>query len=112
MSAYAAMAGIPIIGPALGAVAAAAAVAAGLARVSSIMSTQPGDSTVSGGGGGATGTYPASPTTGLPLSTIGQPETKGALHIHIEGDFVGDEAFIDRLVEKINDASDREVFIN
>jgi hypothetical protein len=111
MGAYAAMAGIPIIGPALGIAAAAAAVMAGMARVSAIMSTSPGTSTVSGVGG-AVGTYPASPTTGLPVSTIGQTETKGAIHIHIEGDFIGDEAFVDRLVEKINDAGDREVFVN
>mgnify|MGYP003666720909 FL=1 len=44
-SAYASMAGIPVVGPALGAVAAGAAVAAGLANVKAILST--------GGGGGS-----------------------------------------------------------
>lgn len=109
MGAYAAMVGVPIIGPALAVAAAAAATAAGMAQVSAIASTSPGTTSVSGG---AVGTYPASPVTGLPVSTIGQTETKGAVHIHIEGDFIGDEAFVDRLVEKINDAADREVFVN
>lgn len=62
--AYAALASIPIVGPALGAAAAAAAVVAGLANVRAIKAQQ------FGGGSGATPTYPASPTTGLPA---GQP---------------------------------------
>ena len=56
-SAYASLAGIPIVGPALGAAAAAAAVAAGLANVSSIQSQQMG-----GGGGGSAGA--AAPAAG------------------------------------------------
>lgn len=55
-SAYAAMSGIPIVGPALGAAAAAAAIAAGMANVSKIMSTNAqfatgGSFTVGGSGG-------------------------------------------------------------
>ena len=46
-SAYSSLAGIPIVGPALGAIAAAAAVAAGIANVNKIKSTP-----VPGGGGG------------------------------------------------------------
>lgn len=42
-SAYAALAGIPVVGPALGTAAAAAAVAAGMANVSAIVSTNTGD---------------------------------------------------------------------
>ncbi len=45
MGAYAALAPIPIVGPALGAAAAAAAVMAGMARVETIRSTKPGDAT-------------------------------------------------------------------
>jgi hypothetical protein len=60
---YAALAGIPIIGPALGAAAAAAAIAVGFARVSAIKSTSFGGG---GGGGGAVGTFAANPSTGLP----------------------------------------------
>lgn len=43
--AYAALAPIPIVGPALGAAAAAAAIAAGLARVNQIKQTKPGGAT-------------------------------------------------------------------
>lgn len=57
-SAYAALAPIPIVGPALGAVAAGAAIAAGLANVKKILSVQTpggggstGGASVSGGGG-------------------------------------------------------------
>lgn len=56
-SAYAAMAGIPYVGPFLGAAAAAAAVVAGMANVQAIRSQQPGfrtgGSMVIGGSGGA-----------------------------------------------------------
>lgn len=66
--AYAALAPIPVVGPALGAAAAAAAIAAGLARVEQIRSTSPGNATgtISAGGranpqysGGSPGAYPA-----------------------------------------------------
>lgn len=65
--AYAALAPIPVVGPALGAAAAAAAIAAGLARVEQIRSTTPrgATSSISAGGranpqysGGSPGAYP------------------------------------------------------
>jgi len=103
--AYASLAGIPIVGPALGAAAAAAAIAAGMARVAAISSQQPGSTGgVSGGGGGAVGTYSASPTTGLPDYGYGAPEKTGTLTINFQGDFIGDETYIENLVEKISDA--------
>lgn len=52
MGAYAALAPIPVIGPALGAAAAAAAVMAGMARVETIRKTNPGDATGTVGHGG------------------------------------------------------------
>ena len=55
-SAYASMAGIPVVGPALGAVAAGAAVAAGLANVKAILAT--------GGGGGSAPSGGNIPTAG------------------------------------------------
>lgn len=55
-SAYASMAGIPVVGPALGAVAAGAAVAAGLANVKAILAT--------GGGGGSAPSGGSVPTAG------------------------------------------------
>lgn len=61
--AYAALASIPFVGPALGAAAAAAAVAIGMARVQAIKSTSFG-----GGGAAGTGVFAANPSTGLPES--------------------------------------------
>lgn len=68
--AYAALSGIPIIGPALGAAAAAAAIIAGIARVQQIKSTQFGGGSAAGGGSVATPVFTASPTTGLPTAPI------------------------------------------
>jgi hypothetical protein len=115
-AAFSSLAGIPIIGPILGAAAAAAAIAAGMARVQAISSQQPGGGTGGGGGGGgAIGTYQASPTTGLPeIDPAYKEESKeqGALYITVEGDFVSDDLWVDKLVDKVNDAADRDVFVN
>lgn len=67
-SAYKALAGIPIVGPALGAAAAAAAVASGLVNVQRIKSTSFGGA----GAGGAQGVYPTS-ISGNPAGTPGGP---------------------------------------
>lgn len=71
VKAYDSLAKIPFVGPALGAAAAAAAIAYGFAQVSAIKSQSYGS-----GGGGAVGTFPASPVTGLPTSPV--PEAVGA----------------------------------
>jgi len=55
-AAYASMAGIPVVGPALGAIAAGAAVASGLANVKAILAT--------GGGGGSAPSGGSVPTAG------------------------------------------------
>jgi len=61
ISSYNALSGIPIVGPALGAVAAGAAVAAGLANVKKIVSVKvPGGGGGSGGGGAASTPRPPS----------------------------------------------------
>jgi len=60
ISAYKAMAGIPYVGPALGAAAATAALAYGYAQIRTIDRMQPGGSI------GAVGVAPANPATGLP----------------------------------------------
>lgn len=62
--AYAALSSIPIIGPALGAAAAAAITLAGLANVQKIKNTKFGSQ--DGGGAAATGTFSANPLTGIP----------------------------------------------
>lgn len=106
-AAFKAMAGIPIIGPALGVAAAAAAIAAGMARVSQINAITPegggGISTGGGMAGPAVGTYPASPTTGIP-EFPGAEEAKPSLTVVVEGDFYGEEEFVNRLAERLNEA--------
>jgi len=71
-SAYSAMAGIPYVGPILGALAAAAAVAAGLAQVSKIRSMSMDGG--AGGGGNPYGTM-TQPTAAPPTAAF--PETGG-----------------------------------
>ena len=69
-SAYASMSGIPVVGPALGAVAAGAAIAAGIANVKAIMAT--GDGGGGGGGGGGGVATPSAPSVsgGTPSTTV------------------------------------------
>ncbi len=77
--AFAALAGIPIVGPILGAAAAGAAIIAGMARVQAIRSQQ------FGAGGGATPVFAANPATGLstapigPVTTAVEPPTQPAI---------------------------------
>ena len=103
--------------PVIAAAYAAAALAAGYARVQSIMSQTSDGGGGMPGGGGSVGTYSVSPATGLPTGvtdydTMGEEGNRGSLTINIEGDFIGDESYIDMLVEKINEAEDRDVYIN
>ncbi len=67
VSAYSAMSGIPIIGPALGAVAAGVVVAAGVANVKKILATKPVEKGSPSGGGGAAA--PAAPSFNLVQGT-------------------------------------------
>lgn len=108
-------AGGPWGGPALAAAYAASAIAYGAAQVSAIMSASPG------GGGSPAGTtsISATPTTNADVSTgvsldsyTAQEEKRGTLEINIS-EFIGDESYIDYLVEKINEAGeDRDVRVN
>lgn len=69
-AAFSSLAGIPIVGPALGAVAAGAAIASGIANVKSILNTKsglPGDS----GGGGSTPSANAVASATIPTSITG-----------------------------------------
>lgn len=82
MGAYAAMVNIPFVGPALAVAAAGAAIAFGLAQVAAINSQSYGSK-----GGGAVGTFSASPTTGLPVSQASsQPAQRPDTIIHLHGD--------------------------
>ena len=73
-AAYKAMSGISVVGPALGAVAAGAAIAAGLANVQAIASTGGGGG---GGGGGSRGGGAAAPTTPAPQMMSGTFDLSG-----------------------------------
>ena len=110
--AYAALAPIPFIGPALGVAAAAAAVVTGMARVQAIRSTS------FGGGSGAVPTFAANPSTGLPtdfgpqtqeltpaqdIPAAAQPRT---VNITLIGSGMVSTAWIrDELIPSINEAS-------
>lgn len=67
VSAYSAMAGIPIVGPGLGAVAAGAVVAAGIANVKKILATKPVEN--SAPSGASAGNAPAAPSFNLVQGT-------------------------------------------
>ena len=74
--AYTSLAGIPIVGPALGAAAAAAAVAAGGIRLQAINSTSFGSGSVSAGASGSASAGAASPAQAAP-----QPEQNRTVRI-------------------------------
>ena len=100
--------------PAVAATYAASSLAWTGAQISAIQSASFGGGT--GGttpSGNAVATYDADPTLGTPAFQPQEQEQLGSLVINIEGDFIGDEAYIDNLVEKINAAKDeRDVTIN
>jgi hypothetical protein len=73
--AFAALAPIPIIGPVLGAAAAAAAIVAGFARVQAIRSQS---FTGGGAAGVGTGVFPVNPNTGLPATSQFPNQQAGA----------------------------------
>ena len=102
MGAYKAMASIPYVGPALGIAAAAAAMAAGAAQISAIRSQSVG------GGGGAVGTFPASPTTGQPAGTpggdVGPARGGQTAVINITGGEFFSREQVANLLEKINES--------
>ena len=70
MSAYSAMAGIPIIGPALGAIAAAAAVAAGAIQIKTIAAQEPEDISGGSSGGASTGDGGAATTPTIDVNAL------------------------------------------
>ena len=79
-SAYASLAGVPVVGPALGAAAAAAAVSAGLLNVKNIASQK-------FEGGGSTGSAPAAPSlsTGATAQQLGGNATNANLNTQQSG---------------------------
>jgi len=71
VSSYNSLSGIPIVGPALGAVAAGVAVASGIANVNKILSVQ----TPGGGGGGGTAPTPAATPQPPSFNVVGSSST-------------------------------------
>lgn len=106
--AYAALAGIPLVGPALGAAAAAAAIVVGLARVQQIKSTAFGGGSIGGGGGAPT--FDANPSTGVPTAPAsplqGQqaPSQQTVINVNITG--VVTQTVLDQMLDGIRDAID------
>ncbi len=117
--AYAAMAGIPIVGPALAAAAAASAIAVGMARVQAIKSTQYGG--VSGSpvlaSGGASGPVVPKGSATVPFdqATNGQGTPAPAprvVNITINGRFLDAQTVRDELIPQLNEAAGDGVVIN
>jgi DNA repair exonuclease SbcCD ATPase subunit len=77
-SAYASLAGVPVVGPALGAAAAAAAIASGLATVNKILSVQ-----VPGSSGG--GSVPSAPPMTRPSSSFTRIDNSTPLDVNNTG---------------------------
>jgi hypothetical protein len=91
---YSSLAGIPYVGPALGAAAAAAAIAAGMVRVQQIQSTSFG-----GGGAGGGGAGPGVAGTPQPAEVINQTN----VDVSLQGsNFTGDQ--VRGLISSINGA--------
>jgi len=116
--AFASLASIPIVGPALGAAAAAAAVLGGMARVQAIRSQS------FGAGSGVAPVAPASPITGLPSSSASNlPPTEfeqqaerqapRVVNIQIESDsgFVSASWVRDKLLPTISEAAGDGVIV-
>jgi len=70
-----------------------------------------GGSVGSGAVGGGTYTSPTVTTGVTDYDTMPEEEKRGTLTINIQGDILNEE-YIDMIVEKINEADDRDVFIN
>jgi hypothetical protein len=117
VAAFVSFAKIPIVGTVLGAAAAAAAISMGLSNVQRISAQQ---FEGGGAGGGAVGTFPASPNTGLPTGGSGPPpaapgeaSSGGQTTIQIMGNvYAGSQALVDYLVQQLSDAiNNRDVVI-
>lgn len=84
----------------------------GLMNAAAIGAVAIGQMAASGGGSAGGGTYTSPTITAPATSTITDvsPETRGTLTVNIEGDFIGDEGYIEMLAEKLSEAvGDRDV---
>lgn len=108
---FTALAGIPIVGPGLGAAAAAIAVAAGMVRVNAIKSQQFGGSGSAAAGGGAMPTYSANPNTGQPDQPIGLPggeqdRSQKTMQVYIQGNILSQQFVADEVAPILKDLID------
>lgn len=105
--AYAALAGIPFVGPALGAAAAAAAILSGMARVRQIQAMQPGGGAAGGGGGPSVSAPPIPTAPGASAPPAGEEPAKAptqTVNVHIYGNVVDHDKFARELVPAISKA--------
>lgn len=80
---------------------AAAEMAYGMAQVAKIQSQSYG---AMAGGGGAVGTYAASPVTGIPTGSTSAGKEEQKITLVFKGNSGGDAALMDFLIEKLNDS--------
>jgi len=105
VGAFNALAGIPIIGPALGAAAAAAAIAFGMAQVRAISSMKPGGGTVSASAPSISPTGSASSGTfAVPDQKPEEKSSSPVVNVHIYGSVVDHDAFAREIVPSITKA--------
>jgi len=90
---------------------AASNLAFGMAQVANIMAQSPGGGTaVSGVPAVSTSTAPV--YTPYPGGAMAGTEARATTNIYIQGDFIGEETWIDYLIEKLNQAGEaRDVYI-
>lgn len=104
-SSYKALAGIPIVGPVLGAIAAGAAILYGKSQISAIKSQQFGGGGVAGGGAPSIPTTASNASTGLPEGSPGDvgpdQEPQKVVNISISGNPTGEQ--VRDLIEAINE---------
>ena len=116
-SAYASLAGIPVVGPALGAAAAAAAVAAGFANVQKIQSTSFGGGSAAGGGGVASASSTPAPAAasgggGASEDARQQPaQNVTQANISLQGDNFSAQS-VRNLISAINEQTDDNVLLS
>jgi len=114
-AAFTALAGIPIVGPALGTAAAASAIVAGLARVEQIRNTSPGGGTISASGrtnpaysGGSSGAGP----TPIALTQDSRPTQNVTIQIYNPLSTQNWSEIVEsNIIPALNDAADRNISV-
>lgn len=110
VAAYAAMAGIPVVGPALGAAAAAAAIAFGLAQIQAIMAAQPGSKPTNNTVPRSVSAYPSTRTDESASSTKNtKTESSPVYNVYIYGSVVDYDKFAREVIPAIAKAQEDRV---